>query len=162
MKSKLGIALLLLSVAVLLLFASNSNLATANPRPHPIHGCSAKTTVGRYVVICNGFLSPGPNAPLLPAKILSTTISDDQGNINGSGTVMIGGGPKISQTVSGTENLNSDCTGNITYQTTLNGQAGQPLNITFVVSEDGDRIDGLVVDPGTVFSCELHRISKGD
>ncbi len=162
MKVKPGIALLLLPVPVLLLLASNSYLATANPRPHPTHGCSAKTTVGRYVVICNGFLSPGPNAPLLPAKLLATTVSDDQGNINGSGTIMIGGGPKISQTVSGTEDLNSDCTGNITYQTTLNGRQGPPLNITFVVSEDGDRIDGLVVDPGTVFSCELRRTSKGD
>src|SRR6267154_2409243 len=103
MKVKPGIALFLLSVPVLLWFASNSYLATANPRPHPTHGCSAKTTVGKYVVICNGFLSPGLNAPLLPAKLLAT-----------------------------------------------------------IVSEDGDRIDGLVVDPGTVFSCELRRTSKGD
>src|SRR5882757_4816118 len=161
MKPKLGIALSFFFLPALLLFA-NSSASSPPPRPHAAHGCSAKTTVGKYVVICNGFLSPGLNAPLLPAKLLATTVSDDQGNINGSGTIMIGGGPKISQTVSGTEDLNSNCAGNITYQTTLNGRQGPPLNITFVVSEDGDRIDGLVVDPGTVFSCELRRTSKGD
>jgi len=75
---------------------------------------------------------------------------------------VIGGGPPLTQTVVGTENLNSDCTGTITYDQKINGQQGPPLDITFFVSDEGDRIDGLVVDPGTVFSCELHRTSKND
>jgi len=37
-----------------------------------------------------------------------------------------------------------------------------PPNISFVVSENGDRIDGLSTDPLTVFSCILRRISKDD
>ena len=52
--------------------------------------------------------------------------------------------------------------GTITYDQKINGQQGPPLDITFFVSDEGDRLDGLVVDPGAVFSCELHRTSKND
>ena len=162
MKARLAIALSFFLLPALLLFVNNSSRANANPRPHAAHGCSAKTTVGTYFVICNGFLSPGPNAQLLPAKLLGTLNADDNGTFTGASTVMIGGGPPLTQTVVGTENLNSDCTGTITYDQKLNGQQGPPLDITFFVSDEGDRIDGLVVDPGTVFSCELHRTSKND
>lgn len=165
MKPKLGIGLSILVVPALLLFAGNGasgSRASANPRPHAAHHCSAATTAGKYFVICNGFLSPGPNAPLLPAKLLGTVTADDGGTFTGSSTVMIGGGPPVIQTVVGTENLNSDCNGTITYDQKFNGQQGPPLDITFIVSEGGDRIDGLATDPGTVFSCELRRVSKAE
>src|SRR5256885_3695587 len=92
MKARLAIALSFFLLPALLLFVNNSSRANANPRPHPAHGCSAKTTVGRYFVICSGFLSPGPNAPLLPAKLLGTLNADDNGTFTGASTVMIGGG----------------------------------------------------------------------
>jgi len=118
--------------------------------------CSTITTAGRYVVACSGYLAPAPNAPLVPAKILGTAIADINGTFNGSATASIGG-EILKQTVNGTEQLNRDCTGTITYAQTLNGQPGPPLDITFVVSENGDRIDGLVTDAGAVLSCELRR-----
>ena len=65
----------------------------------------------------------------------------------------------VTQTVSGTEQINPDCTGTITYSQTINSQPGPPINITFVVSENGDKIDGLVTDPGATFACKLTRIS---
>src|SRR6267143_920558 len=161
MKPKLGIALSFFFLPVLLLFA-NRSASSPPPRPHAAHGCSARTTVGKYVVICNGFLSPGPNAPLLPAKLLGTVTADDGGTFTGSSTIMIGGGPPHTQTVTGTEQLNPDGTGTITYDQKIDNQQAPLLDITFIVSEKGDRIDGLVVDPGTVFSCELRRTPKGD
>ena len=102
------------------------------------------------------------NAPFADHEKLPGTLTRSNRYIPGTSTVMIGGGPPLTQTVVGTENLNSDCTGTITYDQKLNGQQGPPLDITFFVSDEGDRIDGLVVDPGTVFSCELHRASKND
>jgi hypothetical protein len=120
--------------------------------------CSTMNTVGRYVVACSGYLSPAPNAPLVPAKILGTATADYSGTFNGSATASIGGGI-LTQTVKGTEQLNGDCTGTITYAQILNGKPGPPLDITFVVSEHVDRIDGLVTDPGAVLSCVLKRIS---
>ncbi len=110
------------------------------------------------MVACSGYLSPVPNGPLVPAKILGTATADDNGTFNGSATASIGGGI-VKQTVQGTEQLNADCTGAITYTQTFNGQPGPPLDITFVVSEQGDRIDGLVTDGGAVLSCELRRLS---
>jgi hypothetical protein len=92
MKARLAIALSFFLLPALLLFVNNSSRANANPRPHAAHGCSAKTTVGTYFVICNGFLSPGPNAQLLPAKLLGTLNADDNGTFTGASTVMIGGG----------------------------------------------------------------------
>ena len=158
MKSKLGIGISIFFVPALFLFAAR---ARSNGSPQD-HRFTTETTAGRYVVVCNGYLSPGPNAPLLPAKLLGTVTADVAGTFTGSSTVMIGGGPPHSQTVTGTEQLNPDGTGSITYDQKIDKQQGPPLDITFIVSERGDRIDGLATDPGTVFSCELHRTSKSD
>lgn len=118
--------------------------------------CSTRTTAGKYAVVCDGFLSPAPGAPLLPAKQLTTATADRYGNFTGTGTISIGG-TILQQTAAGTEQLNPDCTGTITFQTTINGHPGPPLDITFFVSQNGDTIDGLIVDPGTVFACKLTR-----
>jgi hypothetical protein len=74
-----------------------------------------------------------------------------------NGTISLGG-VILNQTVVGTPVLNSDCTGTITYTQTINGQPAPPLNIAFVVSHGGDKIDGLSVDAGSVFSCHLTRL----
>lgn len=121
--------------------------------------CSNKMTAGRYLVICDGYMQPAPNAPLLPARGLSVATSDRYGNISGAGTVNLGG-MTVQQTVSGTQTLQPDCTGTVTYNQTINGNPGPPINITFVVSQHGDRIDGLVTDRGAVFACVLTRISQ--
>src|SRR5713226_2429753 len=158
MKSKRGISILFFFVSTLFLFAVKAR-SNAGPQDHRF---TTETTAGRYIVVCNGYLSPGPNAPLLPAKLLGSVTADDGGTFTGSSTVMIGGGPPHTQTVMGTEQLNPDGTGTISYDQKIDNQPGPPLAITFIVSEKGDRIDGLATDPGTVFSCELHRTSKSD
>ena len=122
--------------------------------------CSTRTTAGRYLVRCDGFLTPGPNAPQVPAKTLAIATADKQGNFTGSGTVSVGG-VTVTQTLTGTEQINPDCTGTITYSQTINGQAGPPINITFVVSEGSDQIDGLVTDAGNTFACNLTRTPRG-
>ena len=123
--------------------------------------CSTRTTAGRYLVRCDGYLTPGPSMPQVPAKTLATATADRDGTFTGSGTVSLGGAI-VTQTVRGTEQINPDCTGTITYSQTINSQPGPPINITFVVSENGDKIDGLVTDPGATFACKLTRISKGE
>jgi len=73
---------------LLFLFAAR---ARSNGSPQD-HHFTAESTAGRYVVVCNGYLSPGPNAPLLPAQLLGNVTADDGGTFTGSSTVMIGGG----------------------------------------------------------------------
>ena len=130
---------------------------TAN-NPASAQQCSPKTTEGRYLVICDGFLVPGPNAPLLPSKLLATVTSDENGTFRSSDSRLTIGGTFLHQVIVGTEVLSPDCTGTITYAVTVNGQPAPPLNFAFVVSENGKQIDGLGIDPGTVFSCRLSRM----
>ncbi len=120
-------------------------------------GCYTWTTVGRYIVTCDGFLAPAPNASLVPARVLGVTTADENGTFKGSATVSLGG-TIVTQTVTGTEKLNRDCTGTISYSQTLGGQPCPPLDLTFVVSEQGNKINGLATDAGTVMSCVLTRI----
>jgi hypothetical protein len=149
MKNKINITLWMLAMLVL---AANSLQAQR---------CSTRTTEGRYLVHCDGYLTPGPSAPQVPAKTLATATADRNGNFAGLGTVSLGGAI-LTQTVTGTEQINPDCTGTITYSQTINTQPGPPINIAFVVSENGDKIDGLVTDSGATFACKLTRISKGE
>ncbi|MGO9275530.1 MAG: hypothetical protein ACLQOO_35705 [Terriglobia bacterium] len=129
---------------------------------------TTRTTAGTYSVVCGGYLTfPNPfpptgppNLQFAPAKVLGTATGDDSGHFTGSTTLSVGGFAVVTQTVSGTEKLNPDGTGTITYTTTIDGQPGPPLDITFVVSKHGDRIDGLSTDAGTVFACVLRRTSK--
>ncbi len=132
---------------------------------------TTRTTAGTYAVVCDGYLTfpnpfpPTSNPPSLqfaPAKALGTATADESGHFTGSTTLSVGGFAVVTQTASGTEKLNPDGTGTITYATMVDGQPGPPLDITFVVSKHGDRIDGLSTDPGTVFACVLRRISRDD
>jgi hypothetical protein len=123
--------------------------------------CTSRTTVGRYLVRCDGYLSLGVGAPQVPAKTLATTTADRNGHFTGAGTVSLAGAI-VTQTVNGTAEVNPDCTGTITYAQTINWQPGPPIDIAFVVSEGGDKIDGLVTDPGSTYSCRLSRLSKAE
>ena len=132
---------------------------------------TTKSTAGTYSVTCDGYLTfPNPFPPtsnppsfqFAPAKLLGTTTADTSGHFTGTSQLSVGGFAVVTQTVSGTEVLNPNGTGTITYATTIDGNPGPPLNISFVVSEHGNRFDGLSTDPGTVFSCVLLRISKDE
>ena len=109
--------------------------------------CSNRTNTGKYVTVCDGFLTPAPGAPLVPAKLLGVAIVDRYGNITGDGTVSIGG-MIVQQTVQGTETVNPDCSGSITYQTWINGQPGPPLQYapaaSILVQVPGDGVYSVV------------------
>jgi hypothetical protein len=122
--------------------------------------CSSKTTEGRYLITCDGYLVPAPNSPLVPAKILATATADDNGTFRSSDSRLIVGGTLLHQAIVGTEVLNPDCTGTIAYAQTINGQTAPPIHFAFVVSNNGEKIDGLGTDPGTVLSCHLTRITS--
>jgi hypothetical protein len=161
MKTKYHLVLVILVAVLSAVFAASAAAQGITPR----------TTAGTYVVACDGYLTfpspfpPNSNPPTFqfaPAKALGTATADEHGHFTGETVLSVGGFAVVTQTVSGTENLNRDGTGTITYSTTVNGQPGPPLNISFVVSEHGDRIDGLSTDAGTVFACVLRRISRED
>jgi hypothetical protein len=122
--------------------------------------CTGRTTVGRYLVVCDGFLSPAPNSPLVPAKELATVVSDSSGTFTSTDGILTLGGIILHGTAIGTGVTKPDCTGTITYQQTINGQAAPDLHIAYVISKNGDAIDGIDTDPGAVFSCHLTRTAN--
>lgn len=120
--------------------------------------CSARTTVGRYVVVCDGYLTPAPNSPLVPAKELATVTADADLNFKSTDGILTLGGTLVHGEANGTGILHPDCTGTITYSQRINGQAAPDIHFSFLVSKRGDVIDGISIDPGSVFSCHLTRI----
>ena len=139
------------------LFALSAVLLTVSPVR--AQQCSAKTTVGRYVVMWEGYLTPGPSAPLTIARELAVVTADATGTFKGTGTLSLGGAI-VEQTVNGVAIISPDWTGTITYHQTIDGQPVPDFHDTFVISEGGDRIDGMATDPGSVFSCVLRRIRE--
>ena len=123
--------------------------------------CSQQTTRGFWAFTCDGYLSPAPEAPLLPARLLGTCNAsktaywDCEGSANVAGQVPV-------QALHGQAHNNENCTGTITYTQTIFGQPAPDLNIRYVILDEGDKIKGLPIDPGQVLSCVLNRISTSD
>ncbi len=76
-----------------------------NPNAAGAQQCSSKTTAGRYVVVCDGFLSPAPNSAPVPAKELATTTADEGGTFKSSDGILSLGGLILQSSVIGTEVL---------------------------------------------------------
>jgi hypothetical protein len=134
-------------------------VAVCAPEKLAAQHCSEATTVRRYIVICDDYLSPAPKAPLVPPRLLAMSTSNVAGQIKASGTLSLGG-QILTQIVSDTEKVNSDCTATVTYIQTINGQPGPPIRFTSVVSAASGRIDGISIHTGTAFASVLRRISR--
>ena len=141
---QIGIALSVLSIVML-----SGHSAWAQQ-------CSNKTTEGRYVIVGEGYVSLGPNAPLVPSKTLGIETVDANGVYTAILTNNAGGQVFVSELI-GTQHLNADCTGFIHFKS---GQPGGDIDFTFVVSEHGNRIDGLSVSPGGTLSGVLRRLEE--
>jgi len=123
---------LTISVASLLFVFSTAWAQNAKSNGY----CSIETIRGTYSGTCTGWITPAPNASMVP----EAAIAD--------------------QTVSGSASINTDCTGTISYDQKINGQPAPKLNIVFNVLGNGDEIHGMSVDPGTAILCKLVRTNK--
>ena len=123
--------------------------------------CSVSAIAGTYVVQLSGYLTPGPNAPMVPATLLATAVGDKDGNWTGSGTLSIGG-TIVTQDVKsvGPAQVNPDCTGGIAYSQTLNGQPGPDIHFNFIVGKNNETLEGIGTDPGSAFSGTLTRVRR--
>jgi hypothetical protein len=123
--------------------------------------CTVSGIAGKYVVTCNGYISPAPNAPMLPATLLASANAAKNGQWSGTGTLSLGGSIVAQDVKSvGPAKVNPDCTGSITYSQTINGQPAPDIHFNFIVGEGSRKLDGISTDPGTVFSCTLTRVGK--
>jgi hypothetical protein len=119
------------------------------------NACTNAAVAGTYSVACSGFTALAAAGPLVPMMQVGIATGDADGNWSGTVTINIGGQVVIAASkVTGKANLNSDCTGTITY----NKGTATELNISYVVNPRTDETFGLVTDKGTVVSCVLKRI----
>jgi len=123
--------------------------------------CTTNGVAGNYVVTCNGYISPAPNAPMLPATLLASANAAKNGQWSGTGTLSLGGSIVTQDVKSvGPAQVNPDCTGKITYSQTINGQPAPDIHFNFIIGKESEKLNGISTDPGTVFSCTLTRVSK--
>jgi hypothetical protein len=121
--------------------------------------CSNETIRGTYSVTCSGFLTPAPASPQVAASLIGTIVTDFPNGITGTAKMSVGG-VIVTQVVSGTAQVNSDCTGAVSYDQKINGETAPKLNIIFHVLENGKEIRGMSVDTGATLSCNLRLMSR--
>jgi len=76
--------------------------------------CTVHTTNARYGTTCQGFVSTAPGTPLAPFSLLGTCTGDANGFFKCTGTQSFDGTvvPAVDE---GQSIVNSDCTGQVTY-----------------------------------------------
>lgn len=130
--------------------------------------CSNKMIAGTYGFTCSGIAPTSPGATTtIPISLIGIVKSDGTGRFLGPATASFGG--YVMNEYLTTENgqksqLDPDCAGTIEYQM----YTGDPnvadsahlgaLPIQFVVTEDGNQINGMPTTPGYVVTCQLTRI----
>ena len=91
--------------------------------------CNLSLMPGTYAVSYSGWVTvpmPGAAPVTVPGSILGVISIGYDGKINGAGSVAIAPGPSMDYDVSGTIQINSDCTGTLRLNTKprLGGPAG--------------------------------------
>ena len=119
--------------------------------------CSFHTTQARYGATCQGSVSPSPGAPLVPFALLGTCVGNATGFFTCSGTQSFGG-VVVPAPAEGQSTVNSDCTGQITY----NKGTPAELDFNFLILQEGKELRGMLQNPGTAVQCDLVRMDRGE
>jgi hypothetical protein len=110
-------------------------------------GCSTATLKGAYVHTAKGFeVAPPPIAG--PIVGVGTDTFDGNGNVVTKATISLNG-TILPLNATGTYSVNPDCTGTYTLPGTT---------VTFVITDNGNRIEGICIDPGVVLSHTFRRL----
>jgi hypothetical protein len=141
-------------LVVMLITAGVGFTPTAYAQSGPF--CTNNAIAGTYAFTCSGWIAAGPGGTLVPMMQVGVAVGDADGNWSGVGTVNIGGQTIPNASLIGKTNVKSDCTGNIIYNKSTAGE----LNINYVANLKTDQIFGLIINPGTVASCTLHRMNR--
>ena len=104
-------------------------------------GCSTATLKGTYVHTAKGF-EVAPPSIAGPVVGVGTDTFDGNGNVVTKATISLNGAI-LPLSTTGTYSVNPDCTGTYTLPGTT---------LTFVITDNGDRIEAICIDPGVVLS----------
>jgi hypothetical protein len=115
--------------------------------------CTVKTVNARYGTTCRGFVATATGGALLPFTLLGTCSADSTGFFTCNGTESFDG-VVVPAVDTGQAVVNSDCTGQITY----NKGTDSELDINFLIIDDGKELRGMLQNAGTAVQCDLIRM----
>ncbi|MGH9513277.1 MAG: hypothetical protein ACRD2U_14180 [Terriglobales bacterium] len=140
----LMIALVVASVVI--------TICPAQAQPDRDQDCSDATLRGSYAFTIHGAILAGPAAGTVDGIALS--IFDGEGNmaqvdvVSHNGTVA-----QVWRPGTATYDVESDCTGTMT----LTAPGGPPLDLAFVIAQQGKEIHTVVINPGFAITSDAVR-----
>jgi hypothetical protein len=120
--------------------------------------CSTRGIAGNYIVRCSGFSVDPNTGASSPVAALLLEHREKNGKSTASGTISLGG-IVAPMEISGSAQVNEDCTGTEHYSQTIGGQAAPSSDFNFVVETDARQIDAILADQGFVFTCTDVRVT---
>jgi hypothetical protein len=119
-------------------------------------GCSNATLRGSYAQSGTGVITAPPDQAG-PFANVGTLIFDGNGGLTGA-LVVSSNGSSSPVTETGTYTVNSDCTGTYTVQIAPFGITSQAF---FAIDTNGDELEIIVTDPGSVITCVAKKLFPG-
>lgn len=119
-------------------------------------GCSNATLRGSYAQTGTGVITAPPDQAG-PFANVGTLIFDGNGGLTGA-LVVSSNGSSSQATETGTYTVNSDCTGTYTVQIAPFGITSQAF---FAIDTNGDELEIIVTDPGSVITCVAKKLYPG-
>ena len=119
-------------------------------------GCSNNTVRGTYAQTGTGVITAPPDQAG-PFANVGTLFFDGNGGLTGA-LVVSSNGSSSQVTETGTYTVNSDCTGTYTVQIAAFGITSQAF---FAIDTNGDELEIIVTDPGSVITCVAKKLYPG-
>jgi hypothetical protein len=119
-------------------------------------GCSNNILRGTYSQTGSGVITAPPDQAG-PFANVGTLFFDGTGGLTGA-LVVSSNGSSSQATETGTYTVNSDCTGTYTVQIAPFGITSQAF---FAIDTNGDELEIIVTDPGSVITCVAKKLFPG-
>jgi hypothetical protein len=131
-------------------------LGISSPAQAADKGCSNATVRGSYSQNGSGVVVAPPDQAG-PFANVGTLVFDGNGGLTGT-LIANSNGSSSPATETGTYTVNSDCTGTYTVQIAPFGITSQAF---FAIDTNGDELEIIVTDPGSVITCVAKKLFPG-
>jgi len=128
-------------------------IASAQPRVGGLLNCALSTISGGYGYAISGYLTASGGIAFAD---YGTLVADGSGSLAGNSTESTGGSV-AARTISGSYQVNGNCTGSSTLRDSL----GNILTLSFTVVDNGNVIQFIEIDNGTAISGSAQRLASG-